>query len=115
MITFDSLMERIVGELATGATARINVLPDGSADIDGLVLSTEVNLQFDLQIDQDTFTTVGGFVLGQLGRRPRIGDTVAIEGRTMRVDALDGIRVARVRLSAPKRAPEASKDPETEA
>ena len=64
--------------------------------------STEVNLQFGLQIDQDTFTTVGGFVLGQLGRRPRIGDMVAIDGRTMRVDALDGIRVARVRLSAPK-------------
>ena len=113
MVTFESLMERIVGELGDRRrSARINVLPDGSADIDGLVLSTEVNLQFGLHIDQDTFTTVGGFVLGQLGRRPRIGDTVAIEGRTMRVDALDGIRVARVRLSAPKRAPEASKDPE---
>jgi CBS domain containing-hemolysin-like protein len=99
MVTFESLMERIVGELATGGGARINVLADGSADIDGLVLSAEVNLQFGLHIDQDTFTTVGGFVLGQLGRRPRVGDTVAIEGRTMRVEALDGIRVARVRLS----------------
>ena len=114
MITFDSLMERIVGELATGGTARINVLADGAADIDGLVLSAEVNLQFGLAIDQDTFTTVGGFVLGQLGRRPHIGDTVEIDGRTMRVDALDGIRVARVRLSAPKRASPASKDREVE-
>ena len=99
MVTFESLMERIVGELATGGGARINVLPDGSADIDGLVLSAEVNLQFGLHIDQDTFTTVGGFALGQLGRRPRVGDVVPIEGRTMRVEALDGIRVARVRLS----------------
>ena len=99
MVTFESLMERIVGELATGGGARINVLPDGSADIDGLVLSAEVNLQFGLHIDQDTFTTVGGFVLGQLGRRPRVGDVVPIEGRTMRVEALDGIRVARVRLT----------------
>ena len=99
MVTFESLMERIVGELATGGGARINVLPDGSADIDGLVLTAEVNLQFGLHIDQDTFTTVGGFALGQLGRRPRVGDVVPIEGRTMRVEALDGIRVARVRLS----------------
>jgi putative hemolysin len=99
MVTFESLMERIVGELATGGGARVNVLPDGSADIDGLVLSAEVNLQFGLHIDQDTFTTVGGFVLGQLGRRPRVGDVVPIEGRIMRVEALDGIRVARVRLS----------------
>jgi putative hemolysin len=99
MVTFESLMERIVGELATGGGARINVLPDGSADIDGLVLTAEVNLQFGLHIDQDTFTTVGGFALGQLGRRPRVGDVVPIEGRIMRVEALDGIRVARVRLS----------------
>jgi CBS domain containing-hemolysin-like protein len=38
-------------------------------------------------------------VLGQLGRRPRVGDAVTIDGRTLRVEALDGIRVARVRLS----------------
>jgi CBS domain containing-hemolysin-like protein len=75
------------------------MLPDGSAEIDGLVLSTEVNLQFGLHIDHDTFTTVGGYVLGQLGRRPHVGDVVTIDGRTMRVEALDGIRVARVKLS----------------
>jgi magnesium and cobalt exporter, CNNM family len=99
MVTFESLMEPIVGELATGGLARINMLAGGAAEIDGLVLSAEINLQFGLHIDQDTFTTVGGFVLGQLGRRPRVGDVVAIEGRTIRVDALDGIRVARVWLS----------------
>jgi CBS domain containing-hemolysin-like protein len=102
MVTFESLMERIVGDLAGGGTAHVNVLPDGSAEIDGLVLAAEVNLQFGLHIDQDTYTTVGGYVLGQLGRRPRIGDVVAVEGRTMRVDALDGIRVARVWLAKPR-------------
>jgi CBS domain containing-hemolysin-like protein len=113
MVTFESLMEPIVGELATGGLARINVLADGSAEIDGLVLATEVNLQFGLHIDQDTFTTVGGFVLGQLGRRPRVGDVVTIEGRRLRVEALDGIRVARVRLSAPKPPPAASNERDT--
>jgi CBS domain containing-hemolysin-like protein len=101
MVTFESLMEPIVGELATGGLSRISLLPGGAAEIDGLVLSAEVNLQFGLHIDQDTFTTVGGFVLGQLGRRPRIGDVVAVDGRTLRVEALDGIRVARVKLSPP--------------
>jgi CBS domain containing-hemolysin-like protein len=110
MVTFDSLMERIVGELSTGAKARIHVFQDGSAEIDGLVLSAEVNMQFALHIDDETFTTVGGYVLGQLGRRPRIGDVVTAEGRTMRVDALDGIRVSRVRLSAPQRGSPASKE-----
>ena len=103
MVTFESLMERIVGDLSgtTGGQVRIKVLADGSAEIDGLVLASDVNLQFGVHMDQDTYTTVGGYVLGRLGRRPRIGDIVEIEGRTMQVDALDGIRVARVRLSRP--------------
>jgi len=109
LVTFTSLMERIIGDLGapSGESLRIHTLPDGSAEIDGLVLVADVNEQFDLKIDQDTYTTVGGFVLGQLGRRPQLGDAVAVENRTMRVDALDGIRVARVWLSRPVSPPEA--------
>jgi CBS domain containing-hemolysin-like protein len=106
LVTFESLMERIVGDLGSafgGGAARITVLPDGSAEIDGLALVGDVNDQFGLHIDDETFTTVGGFVLGRLGRRPRVGDAIDVEGRRMRVDALDGIRVAKVSLSkAPK-------------
>ena len=110
LVTFASLMERIVGDLSTaaGGERRIRTLPDGSAEIDGLVLVTDVNGQFDLHIDQDTYTTVGGYVLGQLGRRPQMGDTVAVENRVLRVDALDGIRVSRVWLSKPISPPEAA-------
>jgi putative hemolysin len=96
-------MERIVGDLGNTATGspRVNLLADGSAEIDGLVLIAEVNQQFDLHIDQGTYTTVGGYVLGRLGRRPQIGDVVDVEGRRLRVEALDGIRIARVWLSTP--------------
>jgi CBS domain containing-hemolysin-like protein len=98
LVTFESLMERIGGEFDTAA-ARIAVRPDGSADVDGLTLVTDVNAQFDLDIDETIYTTVGGYVLGRLGRRARVGDTIEVEGRTMRVDAIDGLRVARVWLS----------------
>jgi len=110
LVTFASLMERIVGDLntAAGGSLRISTLADGSAEIDGLVLVSEVNQQFDLHIDQDTYTTVGGYVLGQLGRRPQLGDTVPVEDRMLRVEALDGIRVARVWLSRPISPPEAT-------
>ena len=108
LVTFSSLMERIIGDLGapSGESLRIHKLQDGSAEIDGLVLVSDVNGQFDLHIDEDTYTTVGGFVLGQLGRRPQMGDIVAVENRTMRVEALDGIRVARVWLSKPINPPE---------
>jgi CBS domain containing-hemolysin-like protein len=101
MVTLESLMERIVGDLGSAArgTARIAVLLDGSALIDGLVLVTDINQQFGLHIDPETYTTVGGYVLGRLGREPLVGDEIDIEGRRMRVESLDGIRVAQVWLS----------------
>ena len=107
LVTFETLMERIIGEvpgeLGSPATVRITVRADGSADVDGLALVTDVNAQFDLHIDEDTYTTIGGYALGRLGRRPKIGDTIEVEDRKMRVEAVDGLRVAKVWLSRPGR------------
>lgn len=106
LVTFEGLMERIVGEVGSEfspAGTRISILPDGSALIDGLALTTDVNEQFGLHIDENVYTTVGGLVLGLLGRRARLGDRVELEGRVLRVEALDHLRVARVYLSPPKR------------
>ena len=104
LVTFESLMERIVGEIPeAGADAlRIVVRSDGSADIDGLALVSEVNSQFAMHIDEQIYNTVGGFVLGCLGRSARVGDTIQVDGRRMTVLALDGLRVARVWLSTPE-------------
>jgi putative hemolysin len=101
LVTFESLMGRIVGDMpGPGSTAaRITVRADGSADIDGLALVADVNTQFGLNIDEDTYTTIGGYVLGRLGRRARVGDQCDVEGRTLRVESLDGLRVERVWLS----------------
>ena len=96
LVTFEWLMERIVGAAGTG---RITVHPDGSADVDGLTLVTDVNEQFGLDIDEDTYTTLGGYVMGRVGRRPRVGDTIELDGRRMRVTVLDGLRVAKVWIS----------------
>jgi CBS domain containing-hemolysin-like protein len=108
LVTFEWLMERIVGAAGAG---RITVHQDGSADIDGLTLVTDVNNQFGLKIDEDTYTTVGGYVMGRIGRRARLGDTIDVEGRKMRVVSLDGLRVAKVWIST-KRAEEAAREGE---
>ena len=107
LVTIESLVERIIGDIGGefGGSARIVCRTDGSADIDGLALVGDVNTQFGLHLDEDTYTTVGGYVLGRLGRRARVGDTIEIEGRRMRVEQLDGLRVARVWLTRPDQKP----------
>jgi CBS domain containing-hemolysin-like protein len=93
-------MERIVGEVGPdGADNRITTLADGSALIDGLALVADVNTRFGLHVNEEAYNTLGGYVLGRLGRRARVGDRFEVERRTLRVEALDGLRVARVFLS----------------
>jgi CBS domain containing-hemolysin-like protein len=106
LVTFLGMMERIIGEVASDfnpAGSRIRALADGSAVVDGLVLVADFNDRFGLHIDEGTYTTVGGYVLGRLGRRARIGDRVDVEGRVLRVESLDGLRVARVVVGKPRR------------
>jgi putative hemolysin len=107
LVTFESLMERIIGEIPgeMGAQTRTVVRKDGSADIDGLALVSDINQQFGLHIDEATYTTIGGYVLGRLGRRARVGDVIDVERRKMRVEAIDGLRVAKVWLSKAKQLP----------
>ena len=45
------------------------------------------------------YETVAGFVMNELGRLPKVGDEVAIEGGTLRVERLDGRRVDRIRYT----------------
>jgi CBS domain containing-hemolysin-like protein len=115
LVTFERLMERIVGDMgydvartAPGA----EVLPDGSCVLDGLTLATDVNERFGVRIDDTLYRTLGGYVLGRLGRRARAGDTVELDGRVLRVEALDGLRVAKVRVSGPKERTEAEDEAE---
>ena len=101
LVTFEWLMELIVGNVGTGGAGRISVLPDGSAEIDGLTLVPDINERFGLHIDEDTYTTIGGYLMGRIGRRAHVGEAIDVEGRIMRVVALDGLRVSRVWLSTP--------------
>ena len=73
-------------------------MPDGSSEIDGLALVTDINEQFGLEIDEETYTTIGGYMLGRLGRRPKVGDVTDVGDRTLRVEAVDGLRVSRLRI-----------------
>ena len=101
LVTFDSLMQRIVGDMGAPGGGQVECHDDGSADVNGLTLVTDINERFDLEIDEEVYTTVGGYVLGRLGRRARVGDTIEVKGRRLRVTAVDGLRVAKIWISTP--------------
>jgi CBS domain containing-hemolysin-like protein len=104
LVTFDDLLERIAGGAAQQddlKALRMTMLGDGCALVDGLMLVTDFNARFGAHIDERAYKTLGGYVLGRIGRRASVGDELELEGRTLRVDALDGARIAWVHVSLP--------------
>jgi CBS domain containing-hemolysin-like protein len=66
--------------------------------VDGRIPITDVNAYFDLDLPHEDFDTIGGFVLGSLGRPPEPGDVVPADGVTLRVKTVDGPRVSMLTL-----------------
>ncbi|MEX2237723.1 MAG: hemolysin family protein [Dehalococcoidia bacterium] len=101
LVMMEDILERIVGELRDEfdePNELLRRLPDGTAVIDGLMLVRDFNEQFGMELDEESYDTLGGYVFGALGRRPVPGDEIRVDGHLLRVETLDGLRVSRVRL-----------------
>jgi CBS domain containing-hemolysin-like protein len=51
-----------------------------------------------LPVDSDAYNSIGGLVFAELGRLPRRGDTVAVNGFSIRVESVRDNRVEAVRI-----------------
>jgi len=106
IVTLKDLVARLLGDVGdeySPATQEIRRLPDGTILADGLALVEDVNAQLGTHFDTSEVDSLGGLVFSRLGRRPRVGDEVDIDGNyRARVERLDGLRVARVRLLPPR-------------
>lgn len=107
LVTLEDLLEEIVGEVSDpfdAGTPEIQLQADGSYLIEGMTLIEEVNQQLGIELQDSHYDTIAGYVLGRLGRMARPGDVVESDGIPeervrLKVDALDGLRIARVVLN----------------
>lgn len=102
IVTLSDLLERIAGEVPDEFEAHeapeFLDRPDGTALIHGLVLIRDVNERYNLHLDDTDDDTLGGYVFTQLARVAHVGDVVPADGRQLRVQEMDGLRVAKLWL-----------------
>ena len=102
LVTLEDLMEEIVGEVSDPFdtfTPEIESLEDGSYMIDGMCLMEDVNHALDLDLHDPAYDTIAGYTLGKLGRIPKVKDKIDSEEVTIEVEAMDGLRIDRLRLT----------------
>src|SRR5229473_736233 len=106
IVTLKDLVSRLLGSVGdeyAPATHEVRTLADGTIVADGLALVEDINAQLGTHFDASEVDSLGGLVFSRLGRRPHVGDEVDIGGNyRARVERLDGLRVARVRLLPPR-------------
>ena len=104
LVTLEDLVEEIVGEIQDEYD---HERPDFAYGRDGRVyleasLSlADLNDRLDLDLPEEDYTTVGGYLMGSLGRIAQQGDVIPSPIGEFTVLAMSGRRIQRVRLDRP--------------
>ncbi|RYD36693.1 MAG: HlyC/CorC family transporter [Verrucomicrobiaceae bacterium] len=102
VVTLENVIEEIVGDIAdeSDPTER-DIHPSGTDEwlIAGRVRLEKVNVATGLRLVSEEHDTVGGYVFEKLGRMPRTGDRINVEGYELFVQESDGRRVKLVRIT----------------
>ena len=104
LVTMEDLLEEIVGEIydehdAAEQVARpvdARATNDGAVRVAGAMPIDDFNNRFDAKLDDVDYTTLGGFLFGQLGRLPKPGDRVTVDRFAFEIAEMDGRRVGSV-------------------
>ena len=100
IVTVEDIIEEIVGEIYDefdeAPVSEIDKIDDNTLNISALIDIEDINKRFDLDIPNEDFQTLGGYVFGLLGREPEIGDKAEDRNLDFEVIELDGIKISRV-------------------
>lgn len=100
IITIEDLVEEVMGDITDeyDMAARTSLEMNGVLELAGTLSLIDARSDYDLEIPEGDWSTLGGYVFARLGRLPRVGDRVRIPRAGLEVVAMDGRRVAALRV-----------------
>lgn len=101
LLTTEDIVEEIVGEIYDEFDTeppKIQDLGKGSYELDGGLLIEDVEQLLHVPLRDPDVETVAGLVFNRLGRKPKRGDSVLLEGFRFHVLDVRGPRIVRLRV-----------------
>ena len=102
LITREDLIEEVFGEVQDEfdhERALIEISGDGQFVVRGDMSIDDLNDLLDLKLPHEAANTIGGLVIEELGRMPRVGDSVEVSDVHIRVEAMENLAVGLVCLT----------------
>ncbi|HKY28250.1 MAG TPA: hemolysin family protein [Pyrinomonadaceae bacterium] len=102
LVTVEDILEEIVGEIEDedigGEAEEIVLGHDGSYEVLGSTEIGKIERLFDVEIEDDDFTTIAGLVINESGKVPRSGEHLKFRGLEVEVLEADERRIGRLRV-----------------
>ncbi|MEI6721841.1 MAG: transporter associated domain-containing protein [Betaproteobacteria bacterium] len=107
LVTIEDVLEQIVGEIEDEydfdeASDNIILESSGRYRVKALTQIADFNAAFGTEFPDEDFDTVGGLVIAHLGRLPKRGESIALEGLRFQVLRADSRRVYTLIVEKPK-------------
>lgn len=107
LVTAEDILEEVVGEIENESalvSTNLKQLADGAFEVDGNTPIEEIGKVFGVLLVSAEFNTIGGYVIGQLGRVPRSNERTIIAGNiSVNIINATPTRILTMRLSRSER------------
>ena len=101
LVTLEDIVEELVGEIEDEYDIQniyVEKISENESMIEGTTKIETINEMFNLDIPDDDYDSIGGYVFGEIGRLPIKGDSIKYKGYTFTVDSMDHNRIEYILL-----------------
>lgn len=101
LVTIEDMVEEIVGEIADEYDEQeeeIEVIKEDEYIIGGSAKLDDVNEMIGTRLESEDFDTIGGYVIGVLGRFPDAGEVVETDNMKVKIEEVDKNRIEKLRV-----------------
>lgn len=101
LVTIEDMLEELVGEIYDEFELEqppIQKIEENEYLVSGRVLMEEISELLDIQLEEESVSTIGGYVFSRIGRKPVKGDEVFFDGFHFEVLEVSGFRITKVKV-----------------
>jgi putative hemolysin len=101
IVTLHDVLEELVGEIETEydlPSSEVEWIGEHAVQVAGSMTIDDFNETVGATLPERGPRTLAGLAFDALGRRPKEGDVARVDGGELRVEAVDGLRITRLRI-----------------
>lgn len=101
IITIEDLIEEIVGDIQDEYDElddEIKLVKDNEYVVEGSTRINTVNEILGINLESEDFDSIGGFIIGELGRLPRIGEIIQHGNIKFTIESIERNRIQKIRI-----------------